>query len=263
MLLDMSRKAGLFCIVIAISSAVATALIFLPASWLALLLEKQTEGRLTLGDVQGSFWKGSAFVGGASGMNGPVTPLFPGRFLWRISPIILLGQVDVDLENSTSLSQPARLTGNLSQWHLSAASLFLPPERLEALGAPLNTIGPSGQLRLSWSALEFTRYADKLDVTGSMQLAMTDMGSRLSSIKPLGSYQLTFDWRGQNADVALATVKGPMMLSGTGILQGGRFQFSGKAFAEAGQEDRLANLLNLLGQRRKDGDKDVIALEFK
>jgi len=54
-----------------------------------------------------------------------------------------------------------------------------------------------------------------------------------------------------------------MLLSGTGTLTEGKLRFSGKAEAEAGQEDRLANLLNLLGQRRKEGDKDVIALEFK
>ena len=66
-----------------------------------------------------------------------------------------------------------------------------------------------------------------------------------------------------NADIVLTTNKGPMMLSGNGSLSEGRFQFSGKAFAEVGQEERLANLLNLLGQRRRDGDKDVIALEFK
>lgn len=259
----MSKKAGIVWGLFAILSIVATALIFLPASWLALLLEMQTGGRLSLGDVQGSFWRGSAFIGGASGSTGPVTPLFPGRFTWHISPIVLLGQVDVELENSKVLSQPLKLTGNLSQWHLAAASLFLPPERLEALGAPLNTIGPTGQLRLNWNAMEFTRYADKVDVTGTMQLLMNDMGSRLSSIKPLGSYQLTFDWRGQNAELNLTTNKGPMMLSGNGGIHGGRFQFSGKAFAEAGQEERLANLLNLLGQRRRDGDKDVIALEFK
>jgi general secretion pathway protein N len=259
----MSKKAGIVWALFAILSVIATALIFLPASWLALLLEKQTAGRLSLGDVQGSFWRGSAFIGGASGSNGPVTPLFPGRFSWRISPIVLLGQVDLELENSKVLSQPIKLTGNLSQWRLNAASMFLPPERLEALGAPLNTIGPTGQLKLNWNSLEFTRYADKVDVTGTMQLAMNDMGSRLSSIKPLGSYQLAFDWRGQNADIILTTNKGPMMLSGNGSINGGRFQFSGKAFAEAGQEERLANLLNLLGQRRRDGDKDVIALEFK
>lgn len=259
----MSRKAVLIWIGAAVLSSVATALIFLPASWLAFLLEKQTAGRLSLGDVQGSFWHGSAFIGGASGSNGPVTPLFPGRFSWRISPLILLGQIDVELENATVLSSPAKLRGNLTQWRLAASSLSLPPERLEALGAPLNTIGPSGQLRLNWNMLEFTRYDGKLDVTGSMQLAMTDMASRLSSIKPLGSYQLSFNWRGQMADIVLATAKGPMLLSGNGSLNGGRFQFSGKALAEVGQEEKLANLLNLLGQRRRDGDKDVIALEFK
>ncbi|MDO9191694.1 MAG: type II secretion system protein N, partial [Undibacterium sp.] len=147
----MSRKASLIWIIIAILSVIATALIFLPASWLALILEKQTAGRLSLGDVQGSFWRGSAFIGGASGSNGPVTPLFPGRFSWRISPIILLGQVEVELENAKVLSRPAKVNGNLSQWRLAAASLYLPPERLEALGAPLNTIGPTGQLRLNWN----------------------------------------------------------------------------------------------------------------
>jgi general secretion pathway protein N len=43
----------------------------------------------------------------------------------------------------------------------------------------------------------------------------------------------------------------------------GRLQFSGTAEAEAGQEQKLANFLNLLGQRRLEGGKEVIALEFK
>jgi general secretion pathway protein N len=54
-----------------------------------------------------------------------------------------------------------------------------------------------------------------------------------------------------------------MLLSGSGKLVNGRLQFSGKAEAEQGQEERLAVLLNLLGQRRKEGNKNIIALEFK
>lgn len=259
----MSTRAGLIWIGAAILSVALAALVFLPASWLAVLLEKQTGGRLSLGDVQGSFWHGSAFVGVASGKSGPVSPLFPGRFSWRISPMLLLGQIEMEVENAAVLSQALRLNGNFSQWRLAPASLSLPSERLEGFGAPLNTIGPSGQLRLHWNTLEFTRMDARLELAGSMQLIMTDMASRLSSIKPLGSYQLGFDWHGQKAEIALLTVKGPMLMSGKGSLKEGRLQFSGKAFAEAGHEDRLANLLNLLGQRRKDGDKDVIALEFK
>jgi general secretion pathway protein N len=259
----MLKKAGMLWGGAAILSVIVTILVFLPASWLALLLEKQTSGRLSLGDVQGSFWQGSAFVGVASGINGPVTPLFPGRFSWSISPMILLGQLEIGLENPAALSQAVKLSGNLGQWHVAAASLSLPSERLEGLGAPLNTIGPSGQVRLSWHDLEFTRYETKLDISGRMQLELDDMASRLSSIKPLGSYRMVFDWHGQIADVVLSSLRGPMLLSGKGSLNAGRFQFSGKAQAEVGQEEKLANLLNLLGQRRKDGDKDVIALEFK
>jgi len=92
---------------------------------------------------------------------------------------------------------------------------------------------------------------------------MNDIASRLSPVKPLGTYNLVFDWRGQQASVALATAKGPLLLSGSGMFANGRLQFSGKAEIEAGQEERLANLLNLLGQRRKEGGKDIIALEFK
>nr|WP_315487425.1 type II secretion system protein N [uncultured Undibacterium sp.] len=53
------------------------------------------------------------------------------------------------------------------------------------------------------------------------------------------------------------------MLEGSGKLNQGRFQFSGKAYAAPGQEEKMANLLNLLGRRRQEGDKQFIALEYK
>jgi general secretion pathway protein N len=92
---------------------------------------------------------------------------------------------------------------------------------------------------------------------------LNDMSSRVSSIKPLGSYRLAMDWNGQQAALALHTEKGPLLLSGAGKLDHGRFQFFGRAEAATGKEESLANLLGLLGQRRRDGDKNFIALEFK
>lgn len=244
-------------------SVALTVLAFLPAVWLAPVLEAQTGGRLTLGDAQGSLWRGSAFIGAAPDAREPVTPLLPGRFSWRLSPLVLLGRVDAQLENAAALSQPVSVTGSWYQWQLSPASILLPAERLAALGAPLNTVQPSGQMRLSWGLLQLARQGSVVGITGSMHLAMTDIASRLSPVKPLGAYELAFDWRGQQASLLLTTTKGPLLLSGSGMVANGRMQFSGKAEAEAGQEERLANLLNLLGQRRREGGKDVIALEFK
>jgi general secretion pathway protein N len=247
----------------ALVAVALTLIVFLPAAWMAPLLEAQTGGRLTLGDAQGTLWRGSAFIGGAPSGADPVTPLLPGRFSWRLSPLVLLGQVDAQLENPAALSQPIRVTGSWYDWQVGPSEVLLPAERLAGLGAPLNTIQPSGRMRLSWTPLQLARTGQQVALAGSMTLQMDDIASRLSPIKPLGAYQLIMDWRGQQAQLALKTVKGPMLLSGSGSLTNGRLQFSGKAEAEAGQEEKLANLLNLLGQRRHEGDRDVIALEFK
>jgi general secretion pathway protein N len=247
----------------ALLSMALTVIVFFPAAWLAPAVEAQTGGRLTLGDAHGTLWRGSAFIGGAPGAHEPVTPLLPGRFNWQLSPLLLLGQVDAELHNQEALSQPVRITGSWWQWLVGSAEVIVPAERLAALGAPLNTIQPAGRMRLSWSPLQLTRRAGRVEVQGTMTLQMDEVSSRLSPVKPLGAYRVRMDWRGQQAQVALTTVKGPMLLSGNGTLINGRLQFSGKAEAEAGQEERLANLLNLLGLRRKEGDKDVIALEIK
>ncbi len=245
-----------------VASVTFTVATFIPASWLVPILEKQTAGRLTLGEARGTLWRGSAFIGGAASAGDPVTPLLPGRFSWQLSPVLLLGSVDAKLENSAALSQPISFKGGWHQWQVSPGAIILPAQRLSALGAPLNTLQPSGQMRLAWGPLQVALQHGQIGVVGTMQLEMTDMSSRLSPIKPLGSYDLIMDWRETQASVTLKTIKGPMLLSGSGAITNGRLQFSGTAQADAGQEERLANFLNLLGQSRRVGDKYITALDF-
>lgn len=240
-----------------------TVLACFPASWLAPLVERQTGGRLTLGDAQGTLWRGSAFIGGAPGEGGSVTPLLPGRFVWKLSPLVLFGHVSLDLANPQAFSQPVHVEGSWSQWQLSPAELLLPAAGLAGLGAPLNTLAPSGILRLSWTTLELVRQANTVSVIGRTVLSMSDMGSRMSPVKPLGSYQLVMDWKGEQAQLVLTTVRGALLLSGSGALDNGRLRFAGQAEAANGYEETLGNMLNLLGQRRMVGGKNIIALEFK
>jgi general secretion pathway protein N len=240
-----------------------TVLVFLPAAWLGPMVERQTGGRLTLGDAQGTLWRGSAFIGGAPGEGGSVTPLLPGRFSWRLSPLVLFGQVSMELANDKALALPVRITGSWSQWQVSAGELLLPAEGLAGLGAPLNTLAPSGVIKLSWNLLDIARQGQTVAVQGRTVLSLTDMGSRMSPIKPLGSYEMAMDWRGQRADLSLRTLRGALLLSGSGNLENGRLRFSGQAQAADGYEDTLGNLLNLLGQRRMVNGKNIIALEFR
>jgi general secretion pathway protein N len=244
-------------------AVIITVLAFLPAAWLGPMVERQTGGRLTLGDAQGTLWRGSAFVGGAPGEGGAVTPLLPGRFTWRLSPLVLFGDVSMDLANDQALAQPVHVSGSWSQWQVSAGQLLLPAEGLAGLGAPLNTLALTGTIKLSWNLLDIARQGNTVAVSGRTVLALTDMGSRMSPIKPLGTYEMAMDWHGQRADVVLRTVSGALLLSGNGALENGRLHFSGQAAAADKYEDTLGNLLNLLGQRRMVNGKNIIALEFR
>lgn len=237
----------------------------LPAAWLAPVIEQQTGRRLSLGDAAGSVWDGSAFLGAVNTSDPafPLTPLLPGRFHWRLSPMLLLGRVDMHIDNSEALSQPADLRGSWHRWQLTPSALSLSADRLAALGAPLNTVQPSGRMRLSWETLTLSHAPQGLRIEGPMQLNMTEIASALSPVKPLGAYQLQVDWRGVRAQLRLNTLSGPLQLQGSGFLNNGRLQFSGQAWAQQGQEQRLAILLNLLGQRRQVGNRNIIALEFK
>lgn len=256
-------RQALLWVGLAVVAVAVTILVFLPAAWLGPMVERQTGGRLTLGDAQGTLWRGSAFVGGAPGEGGAVTPLLPGRFSWRLSPLVLFGQVSMELANDKALAQPVRISGSWSQWQVSAGELLLPAEGLAGLGAPLNTLAPSGVIRLSWNLLDIARQGQTVAMQGRTVLSLTDMGSRMSPVKPLGSYELAMDWRGQRADLNLRTVRGALLLSGSGTLENGRLRFSGQAQAAEGYEESLGNLLNLLGQRRMVNGKNIIALEFR
>jgi general secretion pathway protein N len=256
------KRVMLWLLTIGLTVALTLA-VFFPAAWLGSLVEQRTGGRLTLGDAQGTLWRGSAFIGGAASGDSPVTPLLPGRFSWKISPLALVGMVDLQLENSEALAQPVTFKGSWSQWQLSPSALLLPAEGLSGLGAPLNTIAPSGTMRLSWTGLQLALADRQVAVNGRTTLEMSDMASRLSSIRPLGSYALALDWSGQQAQLTLSSVKGPLLLSGRGSLNNGRLRFSGQAEAAQGQEEALANLLNLLGQRKPGSERNIIALELR
>ena len=154
---------GLFGIVL-------TVLAFAPAAWLDYALQYQTGGRVALGDVQGSLWNGSAFIGVADSRNGDLTPVLPGRFVWHLAPMLLLGQIELTLENSASLHTPVHVSGNFRQLQVNPGALILPSERLAGLGAPLNTLKPAGQITLAWDALDLTWQNGILAMEGTMKL---------------------------------------------------------------------------------------------
>jgi general secretion pathway protein N len=83
------------------------------------------------------------------------------------------------------------------------------------------------------------------------------MSSRLSTIKPMGSYRITLDG-GNTATLEVTTLEGSLQLAGTGQWVGSRLRFEGVASAAPEREAALSNLLNILG--RRTGARSIITV---
>jgi general secretion pathway protein N len=238
---------------------VAAILLFLPATWLAARIEVATEGRVVLADAQGSVWNGSAtlMLTGGAGSNDSLA--LPTPVLWHIRP--RWNGVVVEIASACCTPQPVSLRwrpgwGRMrvdvedgrSQW---------PAALLAGLGTPWNTLQLDGDLRLSTQGLSVEWAEGRLALAGRAELEAQRMASRLSTLRPMGSYRMTGSG-GATPSLQLETLEGALQLSGAGRWVGSRLHFNGTATAAPGREEALANLLNIIGRRR--GARSIISI---
>jgi general secretion pathway protein N len=243
-----------------------TALWFAPASWADGIFNQATSGRLRLTDTQGTLWRGSGrLVLGQLGISEVGTApsestavvngvVIPGRCDWVVQALPLFwGQINIQLRLE-SMREPVRLTGNHRIIQISAAQIDLPQVRLDRLGSPWNTIQPDAALSVRWESL----FIEQGMFKGKAVLSVAQVASALSTVRPLGSYQIDIDSNGRQAQIIMTTVAGPLQIDGQGdwaAKSGLRFTAYAQAQAE---RPKLLPLLSLLGKR--DGERTVIRL---
>jgi hypothetical protein len=94
-------------------------------------------------------------------------------------------------------------------------------------------------------------------VAGRAELVALRVASRLSTLRPMGSYRITLQG-GSPATLQLATLEGNLQLSGSGQWVGSRLRFRGEARATPEREAALSNLLNIIG--RRSGARSLISI---
>lgn len=247
----------------ALIGALVATLVFAPASWLAAGLASATGGHLLLTDARGSLWRGSAAVVLSGGPNSRDALALPGRLAWRLLP--RSRGLELRAQHPCCLSDQFRLmaTPRFGGWALSLAPqpealARWPAAWLTGLGAPWNTLQPAGTVRLSSPAgLRIESVQGRIAFSGAAEMQLDDAASRLSTLPAVGSYRLSITSQaqaGESAQLTLATLRGPLHLSGNGQWggtgAGTHFRFRGLARAEPGAEADLGNLLNLIGRRQ-------------
>ncbi len=246
-----------------------------PAHWLTHAIEQASGERVLLPDAQGTVWNGSAQwvlnegplnMAASPNMTRPAsTTSLPTRVTWQLGPRIDWANFRLNFSATVASAcctpQPVRVDVS-PMWRglrvqVSDHTSHWPASWLVGLGAPWNTVQPEGQIQLHTTQLQWTQQAGQGQLQGQAELQMQQLSTRLSTLRPLGTYRLRVQG-GDTVALTLDTLEGSLLLQGTGQLLRGRVHFNGEASAAPDAQAALSNLLNILGQRQ--GAKSILKM---
>ena len=244
----------------ALLGALPALAVFAPAQWLASTVARASGGQVQLAQARGTVWNGSAQLVLTGGLDSQDAAALPGRLDWQLRPT-WGGGVRALVRAACCTPEPLRLQvqprwggaqltvqDNQSQW---------PAALLTGLGTPWNTLQLQGQLALHTSGLNAEWASGRMLLAGQLQLDALAMSTRLSTLRPMGSYRLLLEG-GAVPTLQLSTLDGALQMQGSGQWVGKRLRFEGEATAEPEREAALSNLLNIIGRRR--GARSLITL---
>jgi general secretion pathway protein N len=243
----------------AFAGLLAALIVFAPASWLAAALQRASNSQILLHDPRGTVWEGSAQLVLTAGPGSTDAAALPGRVAWSLRP----RWDGLSLRLSAACCTPRPLAASL-RWRpgrlrldLEESDLRWPAAVLSGLGTPWNTLQFEGEMHMTSRALSVEWSAGRLAVEGQAELTAQNLSSRLSTLRPMGSYRITLQG-GTAPTLRLHTIEGSLQLTGGGQWVGRRLQFQGEASAAADREAALSNLLNIIG--RRSGPRSIITI---
>ena len=224
-----------------------------PASWAAASFNRLTHERVLLLEARGTIWNGSALLALGAGPGGGAATAWPQRLHWSLG-LSGLSQITLHLQpDAISSASPWSwaLQWRPSGWQVQVSDVdwHLPTTWLSGLGSPWNTLQPEGRLHLQSRSWAWRQEGQTVQTSGQFTLTLEQFATRLSSLKPLGDYQLAFIGAADTR-IRLTTLAGALQMEGQGVWRQGHLQFVGEAWArEAQDESALSNLLGVIGPR--------------
>jgi general secretion pathway protein N len=260
--------------VLGVCSAVVLGILVLkaPAEWLSPWVSHYSRGTVSFERSWGTVWQGAAQL--RVHRSSKETVLLPQPIAWDLG----VRKADVGVEVSATIQSAAlaalvKLTGTRAlSWNtpihiaVAAGQYQLPVNSLNSLGAPFNTIKPSGQVSVSWR--EFTQIStNTTPPAATLSLDITRLRTALTGADILGDYQLSMTpvadsrWslnlitRNDTAHIPALILNGSGSASAQGAIQ---FELRAKV-AHPETSQHLGALLNFLG--RNEGEEHVLRIQ--
>ena len=231
-----TRRLVLYCVIGGVLYLMALA-VTVPAPWVSRAVERASAQKLQLRSPSGTLWGGSGHLYAIPRTGIPVDL---GELRWKTAwPALFTGRLaaDVSLGEGT---RSARVEVSPTAAAIRGLDVVLPASILATFIPGLESLGPGGTLRIR---SESQRIASS-SILGQAEIEWRRVRLARAPGLDLGSHVARLRGGGEKVDIELATLDGPLRLSGSGTLTAqGAFTLSGMLEHDAQQPPALATFL--------------------
>ena len=223
-------------------------LAMLPTTWVDALLRQYTRSSLAMTATSGTLWRGQGTLQAILPQGEAVT-LAP--VTWTIVlPELLRLRLHLVMRSSQTGSPLLDATLAPGEAHLHEVRLEVPAALLGVTSPTLRAAGLSGQMAVQASDVRLAQAG----MGGKARITWQSAGSELTSVRPLGNYQLELEGQGGGLDLRLTTLGGLLNLNGSGRLQAGRApDVRIMAVPAVARRQELVPMLRMLGREVSPG----------
>lgn len=202
------QRLALYCAVGALAYLGAL-VAMLPASWISRALERASQDKLIVRAPAGTLWSGRARVY-ARERSGP--PLDLGELRWKTAWNGLLAAKLASDVAFGDAGRPVHVELSLAGLSVQGLDLALPGRVLASFVPGLETFGPGGELLVRSESLR----VDDDSILGVAEVEWRQVRLSRAPGLDLGSHVARLRGAGSRVDIELATLEGPLRLSGSG-----------------------------------------------
>lgn len=231
------RRIVLYCAVGA-ALYLATLVVTMPASWVSRAVERASAQKLQLRSPAGTLWAGSGRLHAVARL-GP--PIELGELRWRTAwPALFTGRLAADVSLGEG-GRAARIEVSLTGTTIGSLDVVIPGRALSSFVRELEPLGPQGTLRIRSERQRI----EAGSVLGQAEIEWRRVAFTRAPGLDLGSHVARLRGSGNKVDIELATLEGPLRLTGSGTWtpQAG-LSLTGTAEHDPQQSPALATFLS-------------------
>lgn len=210
----------------------------MPAWIVGSIAAKVSNNHIMTRSETGTFWNGSALLVASDKDNKKIVPMIYVN--WKVK----LGMskfVTIDLMSSGQTIANVALTKDGID--VTNVNLGMSMDQLAAFAGNLSTLNLSGSAHVMSNNIHLGKTN-----TGSVNVTLTDIGSGMSPVNPIGNYTLTLDLASQGIDVS-SEPSSVIKVTGNGNTSG----LSLNARVEEDKKEQMLQFMTMMGIPQGDG----------